>query len=153
MRVLTDSARQQLRPVDISPNDRCHVALDNDGTRFICKFTSTVDTIYGGVSGRCHSFIAGVPEHRRITVGSGLSYIFAGTDTTALMMRSTWPDDQIEFDDDARLLFDYLLMRYEAQNRVIEIAQDFRAHGEAPAQSGSSTMRRFRCRSIRRRRR
>lgn len=140
-------------PPNLFPNDYLLVEVDEELKRFIVQPTAM--RRYTGVlrnfetekdiiehngeqfvkeasasGGATSSFIRRVPE--RTELGHS-KWKLAGTDFTALLIYHCWPEDRIVFlSDNAKLLYNFLLSRFQAQHNMAVIAARYKQHGTVP---------------------
>jgi hypothetical protein len=153
---LSKATETTFKPVALLDTDYLHVELDDEGKRFITQatalrpfrsaFDSEEDVVLvngeklvadsrGPSTNAAETWQKRIPE-RKGGVGSGLGFgrwILAGTDFTALVMHHVWPIERIVFkDDDAKLLYDFLLKRFLHQSKGARIAAEFKVNGIVP---------------------
>jgi len=148
---LNESTRRLLAPVNIQKNDHLHVGLDKDGERFYLYLYAEYEPRYNtrlddrslfdkvsekrttSVSWSAVRFIERIPERKAVYNASvKQQWLVAGTDFTALLIHSIWPHNQISFDADAKILYDYLLLRFLKQTINARIKADFKLNNIVP---------------------
>lgn len=133
---LCDATKRVLKPLNLSPEDRLQLSLDDDGKRFIATTFAMKHKIKHQLAGHWRSqgviletkaekvfpsYEAGThwwgrfPERKRLE--GHANYILSGTDFTAIIIHSLWPENQIILDDEAKILYNYLLQRFCHQNQ------------------------------------
>lgn len=114
---LCESTEKLFKSLKFHPDDRMRLSLDKDGK----WFEATIFSVSSGEK-RYPSASAAVKWPLRIperkTRGEEYGkWQFAGTDFTAILINAHWPQECLIFEDDARILYDYLLSRFMAQAR------------------------------------
>ena len=102
-----------LKPLELWETDRLHLCLDDEGKNFIASPFYVEPATWCSHNANSKWFHR-VPE--KIYLSHLNKWSLAGTDISALVISHMWPVDQVEFDDDARILFDFLLTRFMAQS-------------------------------------
>ncbi len=103
----TEETRNFLERAEIARNDRLHVDLDKTHDRFHVKATST--TGYASHDAAL-GWVKRIPERRKLSTYG--EWLLAATDTTAIILITSWDECKIEFTKKAKIIFDYLLMRF-----------------------------------------
>ena len=130
---LNDTTKRLLSPIKVAKNDRLHVELDGTGKRFVFNFYSEFpDGTRLSPSWDFRTFINRIPERKRLFAPGKEKWMVAGTDFTAILMNAIWPSDKIAFDDDAKLLYDFLLLRFLKQTINSRIKAAYKLKGEIP---------------------
>lgn len=127
MKLLTPATERLVAPISLSSSDRLSLSLDNDGIRFIAKIHAG-DGFQPSFQA-CSIFTKRIPEHKHVHTDEWpFTWLFAATDTTALIINAIWKPEQIEFVDvHAETMYKHLLLRYAAQDRNVELQADFRS--------------------------
>lgn len=131
---LNDSTKRLLSPITLQKNDHLHVELDKEGKRFIFNFYSIFpDGVKLSPSWNTRRFVERIPERKKLFSPDGVSqWIVAATDFTAIITNAVWPVDRLTFEDDAKLLYDYLLMRFLKQTINSRTKAAYKLRGEVP---------------------
>ena len=112
---LCEATRKLFKPARLLASDRLRVALNADGRNFVVKAYAT-NSVTGRETFASHvaatGWVARVPERKSLGIGE---WELAGTDFTALVMNAVWPADRLEFEPDAKLMYEYLLARFLKQ--------------------------------------
>ena len=132
----------------LSEGDRMDVTLSDDAKWFKCGMYGTGLFASQGGEGyasrtAAHEWPLRVPERRKIlptTYTMREHWEFATTDITALLIYSLWPKDRVEFTDEARIVYDFLLQRLAFQTS--------RAYDRARYQMADDHMREWYVREI-----
>lgn len=141
---LCDATARLLQPLHFMDNDRMHVALDRGGRHFIVTFFAMRNGQRTYASSVTHKFAGRVPERREIDHLEN-RWSFAATDFTALVMNAHWRDEAIEFTPEARVMYEFLLVRffkqtlnsrakaaYKLEGAIPELPRDFVDHPQRP---------------------
>ena len=135
MRPITKETAQFLKPLKINKHDRMDVSLDTD-QNFICRIFRPSGT-YTDSSGVEHArstrasydsdilFPSRIPERKKL-VGWPTTYQFAANDYSAQLIDIIWPDKQIVFTPEARIIYEYLLLVAKAQDRSAKTVAEYR---------------------------
>lgn len=140
MKVLTSASEKLFSPLHIEPTDRLHLRVDGTGKHFVAKICSTRKLSYGDGFASASTvarltFTQRVPEKKELVKGGdGSEWQFAATDVTAALVSKLWPKDQVIFaDDEAKIVFEYLVTTGFTLDRNAEVVAAFRERGELPA--------------------
>jgi len=129
---LSKSTRQLFAHVPFAKNDKLHISLDDKGKRFIFHFYAlTYDDRIVPPSWMYRRFIQRLPE-RKLMVGYDIKYFVACTDFSAILTNAIWEDERLSFDDDAKTVYDYLLIRLFKQTYNAEVKAQYRLKGIIP---------------------
>ncbi len=147
---LCPQTQQLFSPIHFSENDRLHVSLPDDGSRFLV--TATAHGLCYGCGGskrdepdfplfpcpKCegaghvermasnnaaNKWATRLPER-----GRGIKYgqwLIAATDFNALLIHHLWPSEQVTFDADANTFYKFLLSRFLSQSNNGRIKANF----------------------------
>lgn len=130
---LNDSTKRLLSPIVLAKNDHLHVGLDNAGKRFVFNFYSKFpDGTELSPSWNIKPFMGRIPERKRLLTSHKERWVVAATDFTAIITNAVWPSDRLTFDEDARLLYDFLLLRFLKQTINSRIKAAYKLKGEIP---------------------
>jgi len=112
---LCDETRNLFKACRFSPQDRLRLTLDGDGKRFIAElFSLSHDGREVYPSHAAYTWVKRIPERKEIH-GRYAAFELAGTDFTVLLISHVWPKDQLILDEDASVLYNYLLQRFIMQ--------------------------------------
>ena len=134
---LNDATRRLFRPILYAKTDRMHISLDDSGKHFVLKCYALAkrwnsNEMYEvGPSWSVRRFLERIPE-RKIISYSPQIWKVAGTDFSAILINALWERERLEFDDDAKILFDFLLMRFLKQTQNSRIKAAYKLQGEIP---------------------
>jgi hypothetical protein len=133
MRPLSPETAKLLEPINLSPRDRLHLALDGDGKHFVARMSAAS---YSGLKqaaskAACTDFVQRIPERKELD-GLG-EWRFGATDFTTTVIAALWPMDQVTMDDDARTVFNYLQLSAERADQVAHLQAQFKIDGVVPA--------------------
>lgn len=88
-----------------------------------------VSVIPGGSYEATVTWFERVPERKRL-MGGG--WLLAATDFTAIIINALWDRDKIMFEPNAKVVFDYLLMRFTSQTVSAAQRARYRVHDDVP---------------------
>lgn len=135
MKALTQATAKLLAPVNLGSRDRLHIALSNDGTKFVVRIFSKLDdgrSAYASTRAQL-DWVQRVPERKQLQPdGIGNWWEMAATDTTLNIIDAIWSADRITYDDDAKLVCDYLRITAIQQERVSENYARYKEFKEVP---------------------
>jgi len=117
MKTLSESTAHLFRPLNLSPDDRMSVELDEEGKKFLCQLWRASEHAHEGRTYRSHGagqFPWRVPERKRLH-GTHETWAFAATDYTACLIKDLWPAEQLVVSEDAARVLNYLCLTVEAQ--------------------------------------
>lgn len=130
---LNDSTKKLLAPISFRLNDRLHISLDDEKKRFIFDFFAVFpDGTKVSSSWQTRKFMERIPERKRLWDAHKELWKVAGTDFTALLVNGIWPADKLSFTKEARMLYDYLLLRFLKQTINSQIKAAYKLKGEIP---------------------
>jgi len=114
LRPLCHATERLFRPLHFHKKDRLELKTDKTGENFLASvYSLNEDGAQGWASYAANTnFIGRVPE-RKVLGSQG--WWLAGTDMTALIINALWPADQIVMNDEARILYEYLITRFMSQ--------------------------------------
>jgi len=153
---LSKATETLLEPLSILPNDYLLVGIDEEAKRFIAKIVTLKEPINGEEGRRLlcpdgktriidrwnpsysarWQFIRRIPEKKEILgkLDEHINkWILAATDFTALVIHHSWPRNQVVFGEEAKVLYDYLLMRFMAQSVSANLVARFKVEGHVPS--------------------
>lgn len=126
MKPLSKATANLLAPLNLSRNDQLKISLNRDGKYFLCEFyAKTYDGRKTGASYQVDRFISRFPEKKKLDSWPPC-YEIACTDYTALIIDQCWPKDQLEVDDDAKLVMTYLLATCKQQDENANVYAKFK---------------------------
>lgn len=138
---LCEATEIALSKVNLKQTDQLSIGLDKVGKKFLCRLQS-VDPTTGAIvnypppSSQAEDFFNRLPETKFL--GGKIfalrhSWEVAATDYFVLLVHHCWPMQQIHFEDqDAKKLFEYLLMRFALQHHRASIAAEFKTLSKVP---------------------
>ncbi len=151
---LSKATETLLKPLDLMPNDYLLVGIDKEAKRFVVKIAAMkkssngedrqilcpdgqmriVDKWNPSYAAR-RQFINRIPEKKEIIHklhGSTNKWILAATDFTVLVIHHAWPKDKIIFGEEAKVLYNYILMQFMAQSVSSNLVARFKVEGHVP---------------------
>lgn len=140
---LSEATKTALTPPRLKSSDHLYLVLDPDHRHFIAEVKCLDDegneAYWPGVSYGAREFFQRIPECRRPKAEPG-KWILGATDFTALLIHHCWPTENIHFQarldlpesEVTRQRFEYLLLRFAAQNGRAELQAKFKITGEMP---------------------
>ena len=130
---LSDSTKRLFLPISFAHNDKLHISLDEEGKRFLFKFYAlTSDGREVTSSWIYKRFIQRIPERKLVAGFGSVQFLVACTDFTAILTNALWDKDRLSFEDDAKIVFDYLLIRFMKQTFNSEIKAKYKLHKIVP---------------------
>ena len=153
---LSKATETLLEPLNLLPNDYLLVGVDKEVKRFVAKIitmreanngeqcrrllctdgvTRTIDHWQPSFAARCQ-FIRRIPEKKEILAKGELhsnKWLLAATDFTVLVIHHAWPKNQVLFGEEAKILYNFLLMRFMAQTVSSNLVARFKVEGHVPA--------------------
>lgn len=137
MLALTKETAKIFEPITLIPSDRLNVRLNDDGSKFVLS-------IYGAERmGRkqlpsyqaSHAFICRIPERKEVQreFEMGQTFECGATDVTAMIIKALWPESQVEMDDEAKQVFDYLLFSRQMQDVCAKNTAAYKLEKKVPA--------------------
>ncbi len=152
---LSKATETLLKPLQVLPNDYLLIGIDEEAKRFVVKIVTMTEPTNGeegrrllcpdgktriidkwnpSYNARCQ-FIKRVPEKKEI-LGKGDTHsnkwLLAGTDFTVLVIHHSWPRNQVVFGEDAKVLYNYLLMRFMSQSLSANLVARYKVEGYIP---------------------
>lgn len=123
--------------ISISSADRLYLKTNQDNTQFVADIFqwSRIDPTMRieASSQASRKFVSKIPERQKL---NGLErWAFAATDFTAQVIDAVWPRDQIEFEDDAKVTFDYLLALQASRDAIAHDVALFQRDSTVPQHS------------------
>lgn len=152
---LCEATSQTLKPISLAPTDFLVVSLDDEAKKFTLEALAlrtvredespayTLDHSNGSklcVDWKCASTTAigqtNSPWIKRIPTatenGAG-RWVCEATDFSVVVIHHVWSKDRIIFkDEEAKLVYSYLLRRFFAQNRSAKIVAEFKINKDYP---------------------
>ena len=131
---LNEETRTLLAPIRVI-NDYVELSCDDTGKNFIAKFYAKLGDRMAYPSYSTTKLLQRIPQRKPLANdyndGSSL-WRLAGTDFTALVLHAVWPSDHIIFDEEARMLFTFLLTRFLRQTQSAQQYAEYKIHGIVP---------------------
>lgn len=131
MKPLTEATAKLLAPLNIHPDDRMRVEIDETLTKFTLTLWAPCAYSPGSNSAPHHqakAFIQRMPEQKWLEAPGGVWQVEVGaTDTTCELIRALWPTNQLVFSADAKQVYDYLLITADARELVATNYANYRA--------------------------
>lgn len=151
---LCEATATFLKPLNVMPNDYLLIGVDDDIKRFVVRIVTLApptgregerildcpDGIQRSMDGGWPSwtarndFFVRIPE-KKVPRGSDpneFKRILAGTDFTVLVIHHAWPKDQVIFSPEAKVFYNYILMRFLGQSNSASIIARFKVDGHVP---------------------
>ncbi len=130
---LNENTKNLLAPISLMPNDRLHVELDEKGKRFVFTFFAVTSNNEQTKPSWCsRKFIQRIPERKKLVNVLAETWTVAGTDFTAILLNAIWPSEKMTFTKEAKMLYEYLLLRFLKQTDSSRIKAAYRLKGEVP---------------------
>lgn len=151
---LCEATSKFLEPLKLHKSDRLHVSLNDDGKHFITRaygevhthqtilveptefrlrdatpeWTVETKTGFGSFAANV-TWPERVPEKKLLT--GYAQTMMPTTDTNALLLYSLWPSNQLVFDDDSYVAYEFLLTRFAHQSHsAVSRARGLEGNGE-----------------------
>lgn len=120
-----------IRPVKFFNNEYLSVDLDTDGCDFILQAYAVKENgdHVSASNNASLTWTYRIPERKNLGYGK---WHARATDFTALMIAATWPHNRLEFTDDAKIVYDFLLTRFLSQTVAARTRAAFTMRGEEP---------------------
>jgi len=129
---LNSETKKLLAPIQVI-NDYIDFSVDNTGKNFIARFYAKLGDRETYSSYASTRLLSRIPQRKRHhSEGAGECYSFAGTDFTAIIIHATWPKENINFDDESKTLFNFLLTRFLRQTQSARIYAEYKLNGIMP---------------------
>jgi len=129
---LNKATRSLLSPIRFQPNDYLHIELDDDCKRFVLSFFA-MRKKWGDIEeSRCspswatRRFMQRIPQRKELHSVGEQKWIIAGTDFNAIIINAVWPKETLTFSDEAKLLFDFLLLRFLSQTEISKVKAEYK---------------------------
>lgn len=109
--VYSEASKKLLQPLRLLKWDRMHVQLDDVGEKFVLDIFSDSGNGQRGQPSQHAWMTFGerlAEKKRLVTAGSAFRWLTPVTDFTVMLIDNAWPREQLVFDDDARLAFNYV---------------------------------------------
>lgn len=128
---LSENTSKLLEPSDIRSNDRLRVALTEDGRHFVLHAYAELNDVRVTPShpARAGRWIQNMPEVREVTANR---WEVAATDISALIINASWLDSQLIFDDQSRVMYQFLLTRFLSQTFNSQTRAEFKIEHREP---------------------
>lgn len=132
---LCERSADLLKPIDLLPNDRLLLELDEDGTNFIAH---PYGDFGDGRRVQSSSSTRGAWQIRmpECKDRGANRWEIAATDFNALIINAVWPSHQLVFGEGARETYEYLLTRFLGQTVNAHIRAAYKIEGENPSMPG-----------------
>jgi len=130
---LNDETKRLLRPID-TVNDYIELSCDDDGKNFIARTYAKLGDRETWPSYACSKLLQRIPQRKQIQTHPNIVWRLAGTDFTAIILHACWPIENLKFDQDARILFNFLLTRFLRQTQAARIYAEYKLTGIVPEQ-------------------
>lgn len=133
---LNEHTKQLFRPLRLRSDDRLRVQLTDDKKHFLVKaYAEDAEGNALPASFQAEfTFFNRLPEKRR--PGEMGPYKVPATDTNVTVINALWPREQVVFDAEAKLLFNFLLLRFTGQASKLQQVAAFKEHGVVPDVKG-----------------
>ncbi len=97
---------------ELTLHDQLHVSydLEKDNAEFVLKLRDDRGQGYWPSFDATRTFPGRFPERREVPGTGGTVWRVPVTDISAQLIHKLWPADQLTFDDDAKIVFDYTLV-------------------------------------------
>ena len=129
---LNDATARLLRPIALMRNDRLRISLDDTFKHFVVQpFAVGFNGGEYRASAGATKSILRIPERRELDHWKN-TWRVAATDFSVLVINAVWEPERIEFADDARTLYEFLLTRFLSQTLNSRIKAAYKVKGEIP---------------------
>jgi SNF2 family DNA or RNA helicase len=143
---LSKTTERTFEPLQLWDDEYVLISTNDDGDKFICEPVELLGHVQDGdrmivhegrkygvsnhVRGKLNGFFMRIPERMQRANGT---WELGGTDFTVLVIHHGWDRKRIIWrTEEAKLLFDTLLMRFFASARRVEMIAQFKANGTLP---------------------
>lgn len=134
---LCAATQESLSPLELSPYDHLFVKMTTDGSRFMIRAGAAdsegkpLPNIYPSFEAR--RFFNRIPERVSVNRGDVHNFMCGATDFTALVIKYSWPDHRVTYEDEmSKQLVEYLTKRFLGQTHRAEMIAKFKLNGEVP---------------------
>lgn len=119
---LCEATERLFQPLEFHDSDHMHIELTKE--KFHAKIYGQLGDKIGYPSSQAaFHFPNRIPERKQ---GSDYGeWFFATTDFTALLIRELWDSNRVTFSKSARVVYDYLLIRFAAQVEASKLRAEF----------------------------
>ncbi len=131
---LNDETRNLLAPIRVV-NDYIELSCDDTGKNFVAKTYAKLGDRITWSSYSTTKLLQRIPQRKQLTSEYGNAttlWQLAGTDFTALILHAVWPFEHLIFDEEARILFNFLLTRFLRQTQSAQIYAEYKMNGIIP---------------------
>jgi len=149
LKPLSKATETLLNPLKLMPNDYLLIGVDEEAKRFVVKI-AMLNKPNGDTDARqilCpdgelrvlskwhashiarNKFVQRIPERKEVGENK---WVLAATDFTVLVIQHAWPKEQVIFGEQAKTLYDFILMRFMAQGATAHMVAKFKAEGFVP---------------------
>ena len=129
---LNDETRNLLKPIQVI-NDYIELSCDDTGKNFIVRLYAKLGDRETYPSYSTRKLIQRIPQRKNLHSSDGSEHWrFAGTDFTALILHAVWPAEHLIFDEEARILFNFLLTRFLRQTQSAQKYAEYKLNGILP---------------------
>lgn len=129
MKALTQATAARLKPIN-NPQQVLHVSLDDTNKKFILTFKK-VEHFHSTSAER--ALMRRFSEHKELDTWS--TYEVHATDNTVAILEAAWPSHLIEFEPDARIVYEYWLNTITAQELVAQTTAEYKELKRVPSHS------------------
>lgn len=131
MKALSDATANLFLPVGIQKTDRMDVDVDETGTKFNVRIYAEEPVRWPSHSAS-RKWTALVPEKKALKDFDD-NWELAATDYTAELINGHWQPEQLTFTEDARQLYESILLQTQAQELTAELIARYKAEKFIPS--------------------
>lgn len=132
---LCQATNESLAPLQLYESDRLIIKMTSDSQKFMLRVASFHDgkEVNYHPSSEARKFFNRVPEKVQTSRGDPHNFMCGATDFTALVIKYSWPDDKVIYEDEySRTLVEYLTQRFLGQTHRAEAIAQFKQNGTVP---------------------
>ena len=133
MRPLVKESADRLKPINPPPEDRIDISLDSEAKNFVMKTYAIGERngqyVERNASWQCDTLMRSFPERHRMSYGR---WKIGATDNTAEILYHRWPSNQLIWQQDAYMAYQYLVATRLRQGINAENIARFRQNDLLP---------------------
>jgi len=115
-----------MKPLSLDPYDRLSISLkDNDTEQFEYRVFNERAQGYTPSHAARYGFFERMPEKQEVKNSSGMRWIGPATDIAVQLVHNLWPEEQRVFDEDAAVVFQYLLVTVQHQQLAMQRSAEY----------------------------
>lgn len=143
MLTLSNATKRLLQPISVNERTRLGVTLSEDGSYFILSFYEERLGNRTWPTGQLDRFLSRFPERKKLDGSRYPEYLVGATDFSAVLIDQLWPKEQLDIDDEAKLMLNFLMANVrQSENAALNVAaykdngslpdDDYEIHSEHP---------------------